>query len=1153
MLREIRCLTKNTVLTLTLLIFCFAVSAQYFVDFEGVGETNGSYAAATVSLSGLDWEVGPEALIGTATGDIKNGARAARIRNNGSLTMIANKPNGIGTISFFYVRSNFSGDRTGTSPSFVVEYSTNNGTSWIQAGSAISLAGVDVLTSFSATVNVAGDVRARIRQVSGASGKRWNVDDIEITDFVPPCADPTWHYRTTASGLWENGAIWEASPNGSTGWVAANCPPDATAQTVTIRSGHEVNITSTLAIDQTIVEKEASLIWSGGTLNIANGPGDDLTVFGRFVHNLSATAPYSSGAVIRIKEMGVLEVNNNSPGSSHYALSTQIFYEDQAVFYWNVSSSANFPAANQTYFPNAGANEIPIFRTNTPNINVGAGSVTRINGYFEVENNTVTWQNGGAKIFRNGLGGNGNIAQASSSGRFLMDGDTAFIAGSGNINLDGGERLQTVGAVYVKLMNNKTINNGQLRITNPSALDAQAFALAGTGNIQLNSDATLITKHPNGVDGSIGGMAAITYDTQNRQNIIFERNGLQNSGTASLNAILGSVTVRNGSQLTLQQDLSIENSSSGGFLVDGAGSELGTTATVVLNINGNRFFTLQNGASMNNNCLDHLRFETGGNSSTATFSGNGETIKCYNFNSEKADGGVIFQPNSNLNCGNNFQIEYSGGSAVFVDNGNTIEVGDDLRLDGQASNFNFTGTFVLNLNNSGTGNADIERNNGVSNAVINAELNNLIINGTNPDANVRIQGSSGSGTLIIKNNFEILSIGAGRRVRPFANTIDIGGNWINNVGPTAFQHGNETVRFVGVNPQVLTAPNEQHFQNLVIDKFSNDLTIDGEVHVFNNLNLSAGNINTTPSDLIVIRNNATVSNASDVSHVNGPCRKAGNQSFTFPIGKNGLLRPASISNPSNATDHFTAEYFQADPDPLFTRSSLAASLDHVSACEYWMLDRTNGASAVDVTLTWDNATSCGVTMLSDLRVARWNGSQWADEGNGGISGNLNNGSILSASAVTNFSPFTLASSTAENPLPIELLDFSAAVVRNETAVLLEWETASEINNHFFTIERSTDGFNWFEIHEQLGAGNSNSLMRYEHLDENPFLGISYYRLKQTDFDGQFEYFPIRSVRIEQGDVALLYRVNTLGQKVNDSYRGLVILYFSDGSSRKVMQ
>lgn len=100
-----------------------------------------------------------------------------------------------------------------------------------------------------------------------------------------------------------------------------------------------------------------------------------------------------------------------------------------------------------------------------------------------------------------------------------------------------------------------------------------------------------------------------------------------------------------------------------------------------------------------------------------------------------------------------------------------------------------------------------------------------------------------------------------------------------------------------------------------------------------------------------------------------------------------------------------------------------------------------------------------------------------------------------------------------SPLPIELLDFNAIQVNNQ--VHLTWETASETNNDFFAIERSEDGTDWEEIIQVDGAGNSVSLLSYSAIDSRPSLGISYYRLKQTDFDGQFEYSDIRSVNLER--------------------------------------
>lgn len=88
-------------------------------------------------------------------------------------------------------------------------------------------------------------------------------------------------------------------------------------------------------------------------------------------------------------------------------------------------------------------------------------------------------------------------------------------------------------------------------------------------------------------------------------------------------------------------------------------------------------------------------------------------------------------------------------------------------------------------------------------------------------------------------------------------------------------------------------------------------------------------------------------------------------------------------------------------------------------------------------------------------------------------------------------------------LPIELVSFEAHI--NENVVDIKWVTASESNNDFFTIERSKDGQTIEEVEIVDGAGTSTSILTYFIKDYEPWIGISYYRLKQTDFDGRFSY------------------------------------------------
>ena len=96
-----------------------------------------------------------------------------------------------------------------------------------------------------------------------------------------------------------------------------------------------------------------------------------------------------------------------------------------------------------------------------------------------------------------------------------------------------------------------------------------------------------------------------------------------------------------------------------------------------------------------------------------------------------------------------------------------------------------------------------------------------------------------------------------------------------------------------------------------------------------------------------------------------------------------------------------------------------------------------------------------------------------------------------------------------SPLPIELLNFDGKCENN--MVLLNWSTASEINNDYFTIESSHNGKDYKLISTIKGSGNSNTVKNYSYTDKNPSNGLSYYRLKQTDFDGSQFVFKTTSV------------------------------------------
>jgi hypothetical protein len=115
-------------------------------------------------------------------------------------------------------------------------------------------------------------------------------------------------------------------------------------------------------------------------------------------------------------------------------------------------------------------------------------------------------------------------------------------------------------------------------------------------------------------------------------------------------------------------------------------------------------------------------------------------------------------------------------------------------------------------------------------------------------------------------------------------------------------------------------------------------------------------------------------------------------------------------------------------------------------------------------------------------------------------------------------PFTLdwtltnGASLDCTPLPIKLNHFNA--FEKNQKIYVEWSTQVEINNDYFTVERSKDGLTYEVVGMVNGKGNSSVQNLYNLVDSDPYTGISYYRLKQTDFNGNFEYFDPIAVNVK---------------------------------------
>lgn len=159
-----------------------SLSAQiHFLDFEN--QSKAAYGADTLSIDGLSWWVS-EGVIGTSASDLKLGQRSLRLRAPAGDTawflLAQDKPEGLDRLSFYYGRSDFSGDRTGAAPSLWVRYSQDMGQSWATLAT-LSLASVDSLAFFQAdSLGLIGDLRLAWGLTCVTGGKRANIDDIVI-------------------------------------------------------------------------------------------------------------------------------------------------------------------------------------------------------------------------------------------------------------------------------------------------------------------------------------------------------------------------------------------------------------------------------------------------------------------------------------------------------------------------------------------------------------------------------------------------------------------------------------------------------------------------------------------------------------------------------------------------------------------------------------------------------------------------------------------------------------------------------------------------------------------------------------------------------------------------------------------------------------
>lgn len=158
----------------------------------------------------------------------------------------------------------------------------------------------------------------------------------------------------------------------------------------------------------------------------------------------------------------------------------------------------------------------------------------------------------------------------------------------------------------------------------------------------------------------------------------------------------------------------------------------------------------------------------------------------------------------------------------------------------------------------------------------------------------------------------------------------------------------------------------------------------------------------------------------------------------------------------------------------------------------------------------------------------------------------NNVPVISINTTCNDGTYTF--------LPIQLISFTGQYIKG-LGNSLEWKVATQTNNKYFTIQSTQDGITWQNVTIIPGAGTTPEEIDYSFIDSNPYTGVVYYRLMQTDNDGKSEIFSPISVsdNVITSGLNIMRITNMLGQDVTKDYDGEKIYFFSNGSVKKVVQ
>ncbi len=528
-----------------------------------------------------------------------------------------------------------------------------------------------------------------------------------------------------------------------------------------------------------------------------------------------------------------------------------------------------------------------------------------------------------------------------------------------------------------------------------------------------------------------------------------------------------------------------------------------------------------------------------------TFEGSGRIYLRDDFIDEGGDHTITNNLTGTFTVHDQLMLRYSPllptaseyGPITFIHSGTAglLDIHDDLRMDKDTIVFTNNGSITV-TDRVRFMEDEIVFNNNNTIAARRLEVggsgddNNIFNNNTGNTASFTDEVDMSNSASFTLNNYGNLSMG-------FFKAIDPADSFVNHSNATWTITGtgndldaaldataaNNVVVYNSASAQELLAPVSGYYKNLTLDGGSIK-TAQGNISVHDLFTITNGDVDLNTNSLTLGQSAAST---GTLSHTTGSIYNGDFSRYLssgiiadgaiegfFPMGDVGETRPIYISAPTAGpttgglitvthTDDGTTDdvsFFDGGDEILRT--------DDAS----WTIITGGGIAGGTYEI---NAGGTGLGIVTDIDDLRLTLSGSVVGSHGTTAGTTSNPMItrtgLSLADLAN--TFHISSLDLASPLPIELLTFQA--MYNNGIVELNWSTATEINNDYFEIERSFNGEEFETILTVDGAGNSSSIIDYFERDIEPLSGVSFYRLKQTDYDGTFTYSDIVPMKINE--------------------------------------